>query len=32
MVKYPANAFPARTPGGYGGTGIYPDTPIGSVL
>ena len=32
MVKYPANAFPARTPGGYGGTVIYPDNPIGSVL
>lgn len=32
MASYPANAFPVVTPKGYGGTVLYPDNPVGSVL
>lgn len=32
MMSYPANAFPVKTPKGYGGTAIYRDNPKASVL
>jgi len=32
MMNYPANAFPVETPKGYGGTAIYNDNPVASIL
>lgn len=32
MAKYPANAFPVKTPKGWGGTALHPDNPKATVI